>query len=52
VQIRSKFAAVQTDRLVQLQWAAVPDRLYQLENSTDLVHWTPLAGWLQASPAP
>jgi hypothetical protein len=42
-------AAVQTNRLVQLQWAAVPGRLYQLENSTDLVNWTPLTGWLQAS---
>jgi hypothetical protein len=45
-------AAVQTNRLVQLQWAAVPGRLYQLENSTNLVHWTPLTGWLQASASP
>ncbi len=49
MQIRSKFAVVQINRLVQLEWAAVPGRLYQLENSTNLVNWTPLTGWLQAS---
>ena len=45
-------AAVQTNRLVQLKWAAIPGRLYQLESSTDLVNWTPLTGWLQASVSP
>lgn len=52
MQIRSKFAAVKTDRLVQLEWAAVSGRLYQLENSTNLVHWTSLTGWLRASASP
>jgi subtilisin family serine protease len=44
--------AVQTNRLVQLQWAAIPGRVYQLESSTNLVTWTPLTGWLQASGSP
>jgi hypothetical protein len=35
-----------------LEWAALPSRLYQVEASTDLVHWTPLTGWLQASASP
>ncbi len=29
-------AAVQTNRFVQLKWAAIPGRLYQLESSTNL----------------
>jgi len=45
-------AAVQTNQCVQLEWAALPSRLYQVETSTDLVHWTPLTGWLQASASP
>jgi serine protease AprX len=43
---------VQSNRFVQLQWAAIPDRLYQLESSTNFAGWTPLTGWLQASGSP
>jgi hypothetical protein len=35
-----------------MQWAAIPDRLYQVENSTNFGSWTPLTDWLQASGSP
>jgi hypothetical protein len=37
---------------VQLKWAAIPGRLYQLESSTNLVNWTLLTGWQQAVASP
>ena len=40
---------VQSNRFVQMQWAAIPDRLYQVWGSTNLAAWTPLTDWLQAS---
>jgi hypothetical protein len=43
---------VQSNRFVQLQWAAIPDRLYQLESSTNFAGWTPLSDWQQASGSP
>jgi hypothetical protein len=45
-------AAVQTNQLVQLKWAAIPGRLYQLSSSTNLINWTPLTGWQQAAASP
>jgi hypothetical protein len=43
---------VRTNRFVQLQWAAIPGRVYQLQTLTNDVSWTPLTGWLQASGSP
>jgi hypothetical protein len=37
------------NRLFQLQWTAVSDRLYQVWGSTSLAIWTPVTDWLQAS---
>ncbi|MEI9863319.1 MAG: hypothetical protein WDN00_01925 [Limisphaerales bacterium] len=45
-------AAVQTNRFVQLKWAAIPGRLYQLESSTNLNTWTPLTSLQQATYQP
>ena len=43
---------VQSNRFVQMQWAAIPDRLYQVESSTNFAGWTPLSDWQQASGSP
>ena len=43
---------VQSNRFFQLQWAAIPGRLYQVESSTNLASWTPITDWLQASGSP
>jgi hypothetical protein len=43
---------VQSNRFVQMRWAAVPGRIYQVESSTNLAGWTPLTDWLQASGSP
>jgi hypothetical protein len=43
---------VQSNRFFQLQWAAIPGRLYQVESSTNLANWTPITDWLQASGSP
>jgi hypothetical protein len=40
---------VQSNRFVQLQWAAVPGRIYQLQTLTNTVSWVPLTDWIQAS---
>ena len=45
-------AAVQTNRLVQLKWAAIPGRLYQMESSTDMITWTTNTDWQQAISSP
>jgi len=45
-------AAVQTNHFVQLKWAVIPGRLYELEGSTNFVNWTPLTGWQQATTSP
>jgi hypothetical protein len=42
-------AAVQTNKLVQLEWSSVPGRLYQMDGSTNLMNWTPLSDWQQAA---
>ena len=43
---------VQSNRFVQLQWAAIPGRAYQLQTLTNDVSWAPLTDWLQASGSP
>jgi hypothetical protein len=43
---------VQSNRFVQMQWAAIPGRLYQVESSTNFASWTPITDWLQASVSP
>jgi hypothetical protein len=43
--------AVKTN-FVQLKWAVIPGRLYQLDGSTNLINWSPLTGWQQAVTSP
>jgi hypothetical protein len=43
---------VRNNRFLQLQWAAIPGRVYQLQTLTNQVSWVPLTGWLQASGSP
>ncbi len=38
--------------LVQMQWTAVTNRLYQVNASSNLLNWTPVTDWLQASNNP
>jgi len=45
-------ATVQSNRFVQLQWSAVPGRIYQLQTLTNNVSWAPLTDWIQASDSP
>jgi hypothetical protein len=40
------------DQLVQLEWTVVTNRLYQVNASPDLVNWSPVTAWLQASNSP
>jgi hypothetical protein len=42
----------QTNRLMQLKWSAVASRVYLVEASTDLAHWAPITGWMQAVASP
>jgi hypothetical protein len=42
----------QSNRFVQLQWAVIPGRIYQLQTLTNNVSWMPLTDWLQASGSP
>ena len=41
-----------SNRLVQLQWTVVTNRLYQVNASGNLLGWLPVTGWLQASNQP
>jgi len=34
------------------QWSAVPGRIYQVQTSTNLLDWSPVSLWLQASGSP
>jgi hypothetical protein len=43
---------VQSNRFVQLQWAAIPGRIYQLQTLTNNITWSPLTDWIQASGSP
>ncbi|MEI8290241.1 MAG: S8 family serine peptidase [Verrucomicrobiota bacterium] len=38
--------------LVQLQWAVVTNRLYQVHAATNLAGWQPVTAWMQAATAP
>jgi hypothetical protein len=40
---------VQANGMIVLQWPSVAGRIYQVQGSTDLVNWTPLSTWIQAS---
>jgi hypothetical protein len=43
---------IQSNRLVQIQWTVVTNRLYQVHASTNLMSWLPVTDWLQASNDP
>jgi hypothetical protein len=43
---------VQSNRLVQLQWAAIPGRIYQVQTSTNFAPCVPLSDWRQALGSP
>ena len=45
-------ASVQSNRLFQLQWAAIPGRVYQVQGLTNHAPWMPLSDWVQASSSP
>jgi hypothetical protein len=49
-------ATLQTNKLIQLQWAAIPGRLYQVEAasvlSLQVSSWAPVSDWIQASGSP
>jgi hypothetical protein len=45
-------ATLQSNRLVQLQWPVVTNRLYQVNASANLLGWQPVTGWMQASNNP
>jgi subtilisin family serine protease len=47
-----KGETIQSNRLVQMQWTVVTNRLYQVNASTNLLSWLPVTGWLQASNNP
>ncbi|MGH7866475.1 MAG: thrombospondin type 3 repeat-containing protein, partial [Candidatus Dormibacteraceae bacterium] len=38
--------------VVNLQWSAIPGRMYQVQSTTDLDNWFPVTGWLQATTSP
>lgn len=42
----------QTNPSVQFEWTVVTNRLYQVSASTNLLNWTPVTDWLQASNDP
>ena len=50
--LRFLSATLQTNRLVKIQWSAIPGRIYQVQSSTNLQVWAPLTGWLQAQASP
>ena len=45
-------ATLQTNQQIQLEWAAIPGRLYQVQASTNLATWATVRDWLQASGSP
>lgn len=38
-----------SNRLVQIQWTVVTNRLYQVSATTNLVSWLPVTDWMQSS---
>lgn len=45
-------ARVLTNDVVELRWAAIPGRLYQVNAGTNGASWTPMTDWLQATGSP
>jgi hypothetical protein len=43
---------IQSNRLIQIQWPVVTNRLYQVSGSTNLLSWPPVTAWMQASDNP
>jgi hypothetical protein len=43
---------IQSNRLVQMDWTVVTNRLYQVSDSTNLRVWLPVTSWLQAASGP
>jgi hypothetical protein len=43
---------LQSNRVVQMQWTVVTNRLYQVNVSSNLSSWTTNTGWMQASNNP
>ena len=43
---------LKTNRLVQMQWTVVINQLYQVNASSNLLGWSPVTDWLQASNNP
>ena len=41
-----------TNHTAQIQWAAVPGRMYQVQTSTNLTTWTPISDWMQTTFSP
>ncbi len=41
-----------TNNVIQVQWAAIPGRVYQLQSSSDLDSWTPVSSWVRAAVSP
>jgi hypothetical protein len=50
--LRFLSTTLQTNHLFNIQWSAVPGRIYQIESSTNLQTWLPLTDWLQAQASP
>jgi hypothetical protein len=38
--------------VMTLQWSAIPGRIYEVQTSTNLMDWSPVSLWLQASESP
>jgi hypothetical protein len=45
-------SAPDTNHNVTISWAAIPGRIYQLQTSTDLAHWSAASLWMQAEHSP
>lgn len=43
---------LQSNRLVQMQWTVIPNRLYQVNASSNLSNWATNTDWLQAATNP
>ena len=41
-----------SNHLVSMHWTVATNRLYQINTSSNLMNWTPLTGWLQATDSP
>jgi hypothetical protein len=41
-----------SNRVVRIDWAAIPGRAYQAQTSTNPPNWTPITDWIQATGSP